>query len=75
MKIRRYYDGSIYAVEIRLPSFSFRHRFIDFRQWYYVWIDNEKMNWWAMEYEMDDIRNRYDKVEFKKIPKYKTIIK
>ena len=60
---------------IKIPSFSFRWRTLDFRPWYYVWIDDEKMPWWAHGNELDELREEYGNIQFKKIPWRKTILK
>jgi len=49
---------------------------IDLRRWYYVWIDEKPCDWWAIEFELDDLRNRYgEDIKFKLIPLWKTIIR
>lgn len=50
---------------------------IDLRRWYYVNIDGEKMSWWCLEWEINDIIKDYsnNKIQFEKVPFYKTIIR
>ena len=49
---------------------------IDLRRWYYVWIDDTRCDWWAMEFELDDLQERYGKdIRFELIPLWKTIIR
>lgn len=60
---------------IYLPSFS--KKTIDLRRWYYVYIDGEKMPWWCLYGETDDISTKHLESElvFIKIPFYKTILR
>jgi len=64
------YSNKIPIIKIRLIWKS-----IDFRCWYYVWIDDKLCDWWAIEWELDDLKSRYEKdIRFKLIPLWKTII-
>ena len=40
---------------------------LDFRVWHKVKIDGEEVPWWACEYEFEDIKERYNNVEFEPI--------
>lgn len=59
---------------IYLPTLS--KKTVDFRKWYYVYINGEIMPWWCLKWEKEIIINDYknDKVIFKKVPFYKRII-
>lgn len=63
-------------LKYKIPWISFRWRYIDTDRWYYVFIDGEEMLWWALENELKDISERYgkDKVKFKKVPWFLTIL-
>jgi len=41
---------------------------IDTRRWYYVVIDDKDVPWWACDNELDDLKERYENIEFKLIP-------
>jgi len=61
---------------IKIPSLSFRWRHLDFRAWYYVWIDGKPCDWWAHKYELDDLRKRYGKnIILRKVPWRKSVLK
>lgn len=59
-----------------VPVPTIHWKSIDLRRWYYVWIHNRPCDWWAIEWELDDLKNRYgDDIKFKSIPLWKTIIR
>lgn len=81
------HENTVYAIEILVPSlrievpilkvkFWVRRVFIDLRQWYYVWIDGKKMDWWGLWYEVEDALKDFglEAVKFQKIPRWKTLI-
>ena len=57
---------------IGVPWIRFGWKTLDFRPWYYVWIDGEKCDWWALEYELDELRAENKNIRFERIPWYKT---
>jgi hypothetical protein len=71
---RDLYMKKLYKGIIPIPKIYWRS--IDLRRWYYVWIDNKPCSWWAIEGELDDLKERYqDNIKFKLIPLWKTIIR
>jgi hypothetical protein len=59
--------GEVYAIRL----FG---KFIDFRQWYYVWYDGEKSDSWLTWFELrNDIKRLDNKIYFKPIPKFKSM--
>lgn len=40
---------------------------IDFRLWHKVKINGEEVPWWACDYELDNVKERYKDVEFEPI--------
>lgn len=58
-----------------LPIPTIRWKSIDLRRWYFVWIDDELCSWWAIEGELDELRDRYDDIRFELIPLWKTIFR
>lgn len=65
---QRLRDNKLFSI----PWISFRWKSFDFRDWYYVWIDGKKCDWWALGYELDELRENYDDIRFERIPWYKT---
>jgi len=61
-------NNEIYAIKL----FG---KFIDFRQWYYVWYDGEKSDSWLLWWELIDDTKKYNVTYFEPIPKYKTMFK
>lgn len=63
----------------KIPWIEITWKTLDLRKWYYVWIDGYLCSWWACEFELDEVREDYEehgqKVKFKKIPWWKTLIK
>jgi len=58
-----------------LPCPTIHWKSIDLRRWYYVWIDEIKCDWWAVEFELDDLKERYgNNIKFELIPLRETII-
>jgi len=61
---------------IKIPSLAFQWRHLDFRQWFYVWIDGEPCSWWAHKYELDGMKKEYGKnIIFRKVPWRKSVLK
>lgn len=61
---------------VKIPSISFRWRHLDFRPWYYVWIDGEPCSWWAHGNELDELRKEYGRnIIFRKVPWRKSVLK
>ena len=61
---------------IKIPSLAFQWRYLDFRTWYYVWVDGEKMPWWAHGNELDELKEEYGKdIRFEKVLWRKSILK
>lgn len=62
----------------KIPFLEIRWLTLDLRRWYYVRISGYLCPWWACEDEMEEIKLDYEehgqKIEFKKIPFWKTIL-
>ena len=59
-------NNEIYAIKL----FG---KFIDFRQWYYVWYDGEKSDSWLLWWELIYDAKKCNITYFEPIPKYKTM--
>lgn len=69
----RWWSRLKYLRLLGIPCPSIRWRTFDFRPWHYVWIDGVKCDWWALESELEDLKERYENdIRFEKIPWWKT---
>ncbi|MHB8172735.1 MAG: hypothetical protein ACYDG6_14595 [Thermincolia bacterium] len=61
---------------MKIPWISFKLKTLDFRKWYYVYFNDKEVGWWVLEYELENIKKCHpeEKLVFKKIPWYKTIL-